>query len=132
MLELNDFKFKDKFIDITDLQFAEALQMVNAQFSGVYSLWSILPPDVAHAKRELCINYLLGWELTILYPEQALNVSSAGGMPLKGKKVDRISISYKDAIRQTGSGVLDMLTVNSYGLSALQMIQCAPENYQFM
>lgn len=128
-LELHDFKFKDRFLDLTDMQFQSALQIVNAQFSGVYSLWASLPPDEATAKRELCINYLLGWQLTVLYPNQAIDAGSTGSMPLASKRIDKISIKYRDTLRQAGSGTLDMLTTNSYGLQALQMIQNAPENY---
>lgn len=128
---LDDFKFKDKFVDLTDTQINEALQMVNAQFSGVYSLWNILPPEDARAKRELCINYLLAWQLVTLYPTQAIGISGTGGMPMSSKKVGPIFIKYRDVIRQSGSGVLEMLTTNQYGLMALQMIQCAPENYAF-
>ena len=130
MLELNDFQFKSDFVGLTDAQFSRALQVINAQFSGVYSLWSFLPPDDARAKRELCINYLVAWQLVQLYPDSALNASGTGGIPLKHKKVGPVSLSYKDLVRQSGSGVLDLLTTNSYGLQALMLIQCAPENYR--
>lgn len=129
MLELNDFKFKDRFVDISEPQFAQSLQLVNAQFSGVYRLWSSLPPAEARAKRELCINYLLGWQLVNMYPEQALDVSGTGGMPISSKKAGPVFIKYKDTVRQAGAGVLDLLTTNEYGLQALMMIQTAPENY---
>lgn len=128
-LELEDFKFKSNFVDLTSSQFAQALQIVNAQFSGVYSLWMSLPPDEATAKRELCINYLMGWQLMTLYPEQAVGISSMGGMPITAKKVGPVFLKYKDTVRQSGSGVLDELTTNTFGLLALQLIQCAPENY---
>lgn len=127
-LELGDFQFKDKFIDLTDSQFVQALQMINAQFSGVYSLWSILPPDDARAKRELCINYLLAWKLATLYPEQAVGVAGTGGMPLSSKKAGPIFIKYKDMTRQ-GESVLSMLTTNQYGVEALTLLQSAPEMY---
>lgn len=125
----DEFMFKDRFIDITEPQFAQALQIVNAQFSGVYKLWSSLPPAEARAKRELCINYLLGWQLMTLHPSQSVGASGSGGMPLASKKAGPVFIKYKDVVRQTGSGVLELLTTNEYGLQALQMIQLAPENY---
>lgn len=52
-------------------------------------------------------------------------------MPLASKKAGPIFIKYKDVVRQSGSGVLEMLTTNQFGMEALMMIQCAPENYQF-
>lgn len=127
-VELNDFIFRDKFVDLTDLQFAQSLQMINAEFSGVYSLWSILPPDEARAKRELCINYLIAWKLVQMYPENALDVSGTGGMPLASKKAGPIFIRYKETLRQDDS-VLSMLSTNQYGIEALTLMQSAPEMY---
>lgn len=128
-LELNDFKFRDKFDGITDIEFENALQMVNAQFSGVYSLWATMSPAERLAKRELCINYLIGWQLMLLYPDSVDGMGSVGGMPLDSKKIGPIALKYRDLVRQSGSGVLDMLTTNTFGLLALQMLQSAPENY---
>lgn len=128
-IELNDFMFSDKFLELTDAQLGKALQIVNAQFSGVYSLWALLPTAERDAKRRLCLNYLLAWQLATLYPEQAILSSGSGGMPLKSKKIDYISLQYKDVVRAAGSGVLDMLTTNEWGMEALMLIQSAPENY---
>lgn len=128
MVELNDFMFKDDFLVLTDLQVQKALQIINAEFSGVYTLWSFLPPDEARAKRELCINYLVAWKLVQLYPDSALNVSSTGGLPLSSKKAGPIFIKYKDTVRQ-GDSMLSMLTTNQYGVEALTMIQSAPEMF---
>lgn len=127
-IELNDFRFRDRFIDLSDAQFAQALQIINAQFSGVYSLWSILPPEDAQAKRELCINYLIAWKLVQMYPEAAIKASGTGGMPISSKKAGPIFIKYKNMVNQEGS-VLSMLTTNQYGVEALTMIQSAPEQF---
>jgi len=128
-IQLEDFMFSEKFVDLTDSQLGMALQIVNAQFSGVYSLWALLPPQERDAKRKLCINYLLAWQLATLYPDQAILGSGSGGMPLKSKKIDYISLQYRDVVRAAGSGVLDMLTTNEWGMQALMLIQSAPENY---
>lgn len=129
-MNLDSFRFKSNFVNLTDLQIQQALQMVNAQFSGVYSLWNILPPEDSAAKRELCINYLLAWQLMMLYPTQVVGVSGTGGLPIQSKKVGSVFIRYKEVIRQAGSGVLESLTTNQFGLEALMMIQSAPENYR--
>lgn len=128
-IELEDFMFSDKFVDLTDVQLGRALQIVNAQFSGVYTLWALLPPPERDAKRKLCINYLLAWQLATLYPDQAIVSAGTGGMPLAAKKIDGISLKFRDVVRASGSGVLDMLTTNEWGLEALMMIQSAPDNY---
>lgn len=127
-MDLGSFMFRDKFIGLSDTEFMQALQMINAQFSGVYSLWSILPPEDAHAKRELCINYLMAWKLVQLYPEKAIGVAGTGGMPIGSKKAGPIFIKYKNMVRQEDS-VLATLTTNQYGIEALTMIQSAPEQY---
>ena len=128
-VQLEDFMFSEKFLGLTEVQLGKALQIVNAQFSGVYTLWAFLPPTERDAKRRLCINYLLAWQLATMYPDQAIVSSGTGGMPLKGKKIDGITLQYKDMVKASGSGVLDMLTTNEWGLEALVMIQSAPENY---
>lgn len=128
-IELADFMFSEKFVDLTDVQLGHALQIVNAQFSGVYTLWALLPPPERDAKRKLCINYLLAWQLATLYPDQAILSAGTGGMPLKSKKIDGISLTFRDMVKSAGSGVLDMLTTNEWGLQALMMIQSAPDNY---
>ena len=127
-MDLGNFMFRDKFIGLSDTEFMQALQMINAQFSGVYSLWSILPPEDAHAKRELCINYLIAWKLVQLYPEKAVGVAGTGGMPIGSKKAGPIFIKYKNMVRQEDS-VLATLTTNQFGIEALTMIQSAPDQF---
>lgn len=65
----------------------------------------------------------------MLYPDQAILSSGSGGMPVKSKKIDYITLQYRDIVRAAGSGVLEMLTTNEWGMEALVMIQSAPENY---
>ena len=127
----DEFKFKHKFINLTQAQFDNAWSIVEVQFFGVNKLWGFLPPLEADAKRELCFNYLIAWMLTNLYPSQTSGVSSAGAMPLSSKKAGPIFIKYRDGVRQEGAGVLESLTTNEFGMQALMMIQCAPECYMF-
>lgn len=128
-LTFDRFKFTDRFIDLTPEMFEVAYNIVVTQFSGVKELWGLLPPSEADAKRELCFNYLIGWELAVLYPTNAVNVSGVGGIPLEYKKAGPISIGYRSLVRQTCGGSLDMLTTNEFGIAALSMIQTAPEVY---
>lgn len=127
-LFLADFILKDRFIGLTTEKLGKALQIVNAQFPGVFELWASLPPPVRDAKRKLCMNYLVGWQMAIDDPDSVINLQGSGGMPIKSKKAGPVSIAYRDVVRQ-GSGVLDMLTTNEFGMQALMMIQSAPENY---
>lgn len=128
-LLIGDFFLRNRFLSsLSDDMISQALRVVNAQFSGVYSLWSILPPDEARAKRELCINYLVGWQLAYNYPSYAINVQGVGAIPLSSKKIGPISLTYRNMLRQAG-GALDMLTTNEFGIEALSMIQTAPENF---
>lgn len=126
--DITEFIFRDKFLDLSSDQYAQAYQIVNTQFSGVWTLWSILPPEDARAKRELCINYLIAWKLAQLYPDIAIGVSGTGGLPLSSKKAGPIFIKYKELVQQEGS-LLSMLTTNQYGVEALTMIQSAPEQF---
>lgn len=126
--DITEFIFRDKFLDLSSDQYAQAYQIVNTQFSGVWTLWSILPPEDARAKRELCINYLIAWKLAQLYPDIAVGVSGTGGLPLSSKKAGPIFIKYKELVQQEGS-LLSMLTTNQYGVEALTMIQSAPEQF---
>lgn len=131
MPEPFNFMFRDRFTGLSTEQISNALDIVNTQFSGVYTLWSILPPDKADAKRELCINYLLAWKLMQLYPDaETSGTSGTGAIPLSSKKVGPIFIKYRDLVRQSGSGILDLLTTNAYGIEALSMIQSAPECFE--
>lgn len=130
-LTLNDFKFRANFTeDLNEGMVVSALLSVNAQFTGVYTLWSSLPEKEAKAKRELCINYLIAWKLMMLYPDLVLYGSGVGGIPVSSKRAGPISIHYRDLVRQSGTGILDLLTTNQYGLEALLMIESAPEMYQ--
>ena len=126
---VGDFKFADRFTNLTDSLLSQAIQIVNAQFSGVYGLWHFLPPLERQAKRELCINYLIAWWLTNSYPDLAIDVGNSGAIPLKSKHIQKVTLSYRDMVRQSGSGILDMLTTNEFGIQALSMIQSAPEMY---
>lgn len=131
MQETFNFIFSDRFTGLSTEQIYNALKIVNTQFSGVYTLWRILPPDEADAKRELCINYLLAWKLMQLYPYASTSgTSGTGAIPLTSKKAGPIFIKYKDLVRQGGSGILDLLTTNAYGIEALSMIQSAPECFE--
>lgn len=127
-ITLDDFKYRDRFVDLNEAQFMKALQAINAEFSGVYTLWAFLPPREARAKRELCINLLIAWKLAMWYPESDLDGSGTGALPISSKHAGSISIAYRNLVNQDES-ILSLLTTNAYGSEALMMIQSAPEMY---
>lgn len=131
MTDVAHFRFSDRFTDLSTEQMQDALDIINVQFSGVYTLWRFLPPVEAQAKRELCIDYLLAWKLMQMYPDnESSGTAGTGALPLSSKKVGPIFIKYRDTVRQSGSGMLDQLTTNMYGIEALSMLQSAPEMYE--
>lgn len=127
-ITLDNFRLRNRFPMLTDEQLTNAIQLVNTQFYGVYEMWGSMPKDIQQSKRELCISYLVGWQLVTMYPNSCPNVSGMGAMPIKSKRAGPVAISYQDTVRQSNS-ILSMLTTNEFGIQALLMIQSAPETY---
>jgi len=126
--------FKDRFRDITDQELQVAVSYVNAMFSGVSSLWGgeycTLTLEEREAKRLTCYNFLVAWYLMQNYPGHVVGGVSGGGMggmPLESKSMNDVAVKFKGIIRQNSS--MEMLTTNTFGMQALEMIQTAPENY---
>lgn len=133
-MRLQDFVLRDRFTDLADPILQEAVSYVNAMFPGVSSLWGaeycVLTDEVRNAKRLTCYNYLLAWYLMQNYPTKVVEGMSGGSMgaiPLESKSIFDVSIKFKNVIRQGSQ--MAMLTTNSFGIQALEMIQTAPENF---
>ena len=126
------FSLSKFFKDLTDEEYQIAHDAVMVRFWGVSAMWSpevcTIPDYVRDAKRDMCYDYLIAWQLLTLYPTKGVNVNSMGGMPLSAKAIGDISLKYADTTRQ-GADSLNMLTTNAFGLQALEMIQSAPDNY---
>jgi hypothetical protein len=127
VFSLDTFTFKDNFKGLTDLQFDSARQIVEATFSGVFSLWEILPEKERNAKIRITMHYLIGWQLLQLYPEKGIGVASNGGMPLAGKSISTIHLKFAENTRQSAG--LSVLENNAFGLMALNLIQNSPEAF---
>lgn len=122
-----DFMFASKFKGLTDEMISAASLEIESRFGGVQSLWKVLPPKARDAKRRLCFNYLIAWQLMNMYPECAPGLSGTGGMPLTNKSIGDVHVGYNMPLRD--KSVLNNLTTNTFGLQALEMIETAPENY---
>lgn len=132
ILRLQDFMFADRFEDLEESHVEMAVAYINTMFMGVGKLWGpevcVMSPEERDAKRRLCYNNLVAWRLTQMYPDKTVEgTGGTGSMPLESKSIDGINLKYKDVIRQ--GGAMALLTTNSYGIDALEMIQTAPENF---
>jgi hypothetical protein len=132
MNSYDNFSLVDMFKDLSAVEYNMALEAVRVLFAGVASMWGpqvcTLSEDVRQAKRKLCYDYLIGWQLLTLYPNKAQGIASMGGIPLTSKTIGDISIKYRDQTKSSSES-LDMLTTNVFGIQALEMIQAAPDNF---
>lgn len=122
----SDFKYASNFPTLTDTQINDAFTEVSVMFSGVNSLWGVLPGPTRDAKRTLCLNLLTAWYLLDMNPTSATGVIGNGGMALSSKSIGGTSVSFSDMESQEG---LKQLNSNVFGQKALTMIQSAPERY---
>jgi len=107
-----------------------ALSFIEAMFPGVFYLWdrrySGMSDKEIESKRLWCLNYLIAWRLMELYPDKVQGIAGTGGLPLKSKRINDIGLVYKDISTQ---GSMKLLETNPFGISALEMLQTAPENF---
>lgn len=134
LMRLQDFMFGNRFRGLQDPELQEAISYVNAMFPGVSSLWGAefcaLTDEERNAKRLTCYNYITAWYLIQNYPAKVVGGISGGAMgamPLDSKSITDVSVKYRNVIRQGSQ--LALLTTNSFGVQALEMIQTAPENF---
>jgi hypothetical protein len=122
----HDFMYADNFPTLTDEQIDAAYQTVAVMFSGVNTLWGVLPGAIREAKRTLCLNLLTAWWLLDTNPEAASGVMGNGGMAVNSKSIGGTSLSFGGMDEQEG---LKQLNSNMFGQKALAMIQGAPERF---
>jgi hypothetical protein len=127
-----NFSLVNMFKDLSAIEYNQARETVLTMFYGVASMWGptvcVMPEEVREAKRKLCYDYLIGWQLLTLYPGKAAGIASMGGIPLAAKTIGDITIKYRDQEGVAEQG-LDILTTNVFGMQALEMIQHAPDNF---
>lgn len=121
-----DFIFIDNFQDLTPVQVQEAIFAIEGTWTGVNTLWGILPKVTRESKRRLCMNYLVAWYLADMYPSKLKGVYNNSGAPLRSKEVGGVYLTFKDRKVQ---GDLESLTSNIYGLKALDMLVTCPDMF---
>jgi hypothetical protein len=100
---------------------------IEAEWSGIFSLWSTFDSATQKAKQNLLESYLVAWWLADLYPTTVSGVQADGGMPLTSKSIGGVSISRKDLESQPG---MKQLESNAFGVKALALMMSAPERYR--
>lgn len=120
----NDFMFAGNFPALTDDEISSAHGFVSVMFSGVLSLWGVLPEETRKRKRELCMNLLTAWYLLDTRPQSASGVLGNGGMAVSSKSIGGTSLTFEGMDAQEG---IKQLNSNVFGQKALIMIQSAPE-----
>lgn len=121
-----DFLYAANFPELTDNEINEAYTEVSVIYSGVNSLWGVLPAAVATSKRNLCMNLLTAWYIADMNPSALSGVIGNGGMAVSSKSIGGTSLSFQDMDAQEG---LKQLNSNVFGQKALMLIQSAPERY---
>jgi hypothetical protein len=100
---------------------------IEAEWSGIFTLWSTFDQPTQVAKQNLLEGYLVAWWLADMYPTKVKGIQSDGGMPLTSKSIGGVSISRKDLKEQTG---LSQLMSNAFGMKAFSLMKSAPEMFQ--
>ena len=121
-----EFKFADNFPTLTDADINNAYEIVSVMFSGVLQCWRVLSEPLRTQKRQLCLNYLVAWNLLDTNPQSAVGVMGNGGMALTAKSIGGTSLSFADMDAQEG---IKQLNSNVFGQKALMLIQSVPERF---
>jgi hypothetical protein len=129
MTSFEDFEFAQYFPGITAQQVNKALARVQAQWYGLLNgdLWASLPQAVQAAKIDAMSDLLVAWYLANNFPDHVVNAIANGALPLSGKSIDGVSVSYKDV--ENVQGEMKLLLTNQWGVAALQMFQSSPERF---
>ena len=124
-LSLESFEFSRYIIDLTEAEFEEAKEAVQAMWYGVFELWTPLPQEVRNEKRALVFKYLIMWYLADLFPTRLSGgVMGTGGMPLNGKTIKSIQLHFR---KLNLPASYEALGTNQFGVKAAEMIHYAPE-----
>lgn len=124
MMIVDDFRYRDKFPSLDADTITGAIDIIETGWYGVLSLWATLPADIRNRKRLLCENLLVAWYLADTYPTEVEGIVSNGGIPLTSKTIGDTSVTFADMPMQDA---MKVLSSNTFGLQAAQMIMTAPE-----
>ena len=119
--------FPDLLPASTDAFLAAAIADVYTMFTGVNTIWSHMGDDEYFTKTQMCFGLLLAWYITDMYPEYAVGVVTSSGIPIKGKSIGGIKISFGDPNTSSPAAkgfrdVLAPLKSNPFGAKAYLML----------
>lgn len=129
MITAAEFVYTDSFPTMSPEQIQAACDFIDAQWTGVPSLWKSLNDTDRQKKIVAVQNLLVGWHLANLYPASVVGVMVTGGFPLTEKSIggkSGVSLKMKSLEEQVG---MSQLTSNTFGIMALQMLGSAMERF---
>lgn len=122
-----EFMFASRFNNLPGGAIEEAISFIEVNWYGVSKLWEhTTPTEIRDEKRKLCINYLVAWYLSDMYPTTIQGVFNQNGAPIKSKNIGGTDISFNERKVQAE---LVPLTTNIFGIRALDMITTCPDMY---
>ena len=87
-MTVESFMFRNKFKDtLTDEEIQLAINCIEADWSGVSTMWRVLPAQQREMKINLTMNYLVAWWLADYEPSLVTGVFTTGGVPLIEKEI---------------------------------------------
>lgn len=123
-----NFYFANNFPTLQSQFIQVSINIVNADWLGIFKCWSTLNQAQQIAKQTVLENYLVAWNLGDLYPK-ALSGVIGNGMPIDAKTIGGtkgVSITMKKMEVQPG---LEALMSNEFGILALRMLMTIPERF---
>lgn len=127
-MTVESFMFRNKFKDtLTDEEIQLAINCIEADWSGVSTMWRVLPAQQREMKVNLTMNYLVAWWLADYEPSLVTGVFTTGGVPLVEKEIGGVRLRFRDLEVQDA---YSKLKSNYFGLRALDILLSAPEKYQ--
>lgn len=103
------------------------IEDVYTMFYGVGDLWSHMKREEYVTKTQLCYGLLVAWYITDIFPDFAVGVQSAGGIPLSEKRIGGTLIKFANQSSAKGNyaDLLQSLKSNSFGNKAYLMIKAS-------
>ena len=115
------------FADGGASEIAEAMSVINAQWYGVLNtFWASQDAVRQTATRNLVYNLLIAWYLADFFPMSLTAIGANGGMPVVKKSIGGVDITF---LQYKVQEEMKVLTTNTFGLRALNMILSAPERF---
>lgn len=127
-MTVESFMFRTKFKEgLADEDIQLAIENITADWSGVPTLWRVLPKKQREDKINLTMNYLVAWWLADYNPSLVNGIFTTGGVPLLEKEIGGVRLRFRD---QNVQDAYSKLKSNYFGLRALDLLLSAPEKYQ--